>query len=107
MPSLVSDNFRVFAAEQFMEALEEPLDSSGNPLSDSSTEALRDRSKVYIFIGRSQTWNSERYSGLGFNDIDTIPSPTDSFDELSEIYDDMKNDDGFLYMEYSSENTFG
>lgn len=89
MPSLVSDNFRVFAAEQFMEALEEPLDSSGNPLSDSSTEALRDRSKVYIFIGRSQTWNSERYSGLGFNDIDTIPSPTDSFDELSEIYDDM------------------
>ena len=89
MPSLVSDNFRVFAAEQFMEALEEPLDSSGNPLSDSSTEALRDRSKVYIFIGRSQTWNSERYSGLGFNDIDTIPSRTDSFDELSEIYDDM------------------
>jgi len=89
MPSLVSDNFRVFAAEQFMEALEEPLDSSGNPLSDSSTEALRDRSKVYIFIGRSQTWNAERYSGLGFNDIDTIPSPTDSFDELSEIYDDM------------------
>lgn len=26
---------------------------------------------------------------------------------LGEIYDDMKNDDGFLYMEYSSENTFG
>lgn len=89
MPSLVSDNFRVFAAEQFMESLEEPLDSSGNPLSDSSTEALRDRSKIYIFIGRSQTWNSERYAGLGFNDIDTIPAPTDSFDELSEIYDDM------------------
>ena len=50
MPSLVSDNFRVFAAEQFMESLEEPLDSSGNPLSDSSTEALRDRSKVYILL---------------------------------------------------------
>jgi GABA(A) receptor-associated protein len=26
---------------------------------------------------------------------------------LGEIYDNMKNDDGFLYMEYSSENTFG
>ena len=89
MPSLVSDNFRVFAAEQFMESLEEPLDTAGNALSDSSTEALRDRSKIYIFIGRSQTWNSERYSGQSFNDIDNIPGPTDSFDELSEIYDDM------------------
>lgn len=89
MPSLVSDNFRVFAAEQFMESLEEPLDVAGNALADSSTEALRDRSKIYIFIGRPQTWNSEKYSGLGFNDIDQIPSPNDSFDELSEIYDDM------------------
>jgi len=89
MASLVADNFRVFAAEQFMESLEEPLDAAGNALADSSTEALRDRSKIYVFIGRSQTWNSERYSGLGFNDIDQIPSPTDSFDELSEIYDDM------------------
>ncbi len=89
MPSLVSDNFRVFAAEQFMESLEEPLDTAGNALADSSTEALRDRSKIYIFIGRSQTWDSERYSGQSFNDIDNIPAPTDSFDELSEIYDDM------------------
>ena len=89
MPSLVSDNFRVFAAQQFMESLEEPLDAAGNALGDSTTEALRDRSKIYIFIGRSQTWNSERYSGQSFNDIDNIPAPTDSFDELSEIYDDM------------------
>lgn len=89
MASLVADNFRVFAAEQFMESLEEPLDAAGNALADSSTEALRDRSKIYVFIGRSQTWNSERYSGQGFNDIDQIPAPTDSFDELSEIYDDM------------------
>lgn len=89
MASLVADNFRIFAAEQFMESLAEPLDAAGNALADSSTEALRDRSKIYVFIGRSQTWNSERYAGLGFNDIDQIPSPTDSFDELSEIYDDM------------------
>ena len=72
-----------------MESLEEPLDAAGNALADSSTEALRDRSKIYVFIGRSQTWNSERYTGQGFNDIDQIPAPTDSFDELSEIYDDM------------------
>ena len=26
---------------------------------------------------------------------------------LGEIYDDMKNDDGFLYIQYSCENTFG
>ena len=26
---------------------------------------------------------------------------------LSEIYDKHKNDDGFLYITYSSENTFG
>ena len=38
MPSLVSDNFRVFAAEQFMESLEGSLDTAGNALSDSSTE---------------------------------------------------------------------
>lgn len=30
-----------------------------------------------------------------------------SNESLGEIYDNMKNDDGFLYMEYSSENTFG
>ena len=32
-------------------------------------------------------------------------SPSNS--TIGEIYNDMKNDDGFLYMEYSSENTFG
>ena len=26
---------------------------------------------------------------------------------ILEIYNDMKDDDGFLYMKYSSENTFG
>ena len=26
---------------------------------------------------------------------------------MGEVYNDHKNDDGFLYMEYSSENTFG
>lgn len=26
---------------------------------------------------------------------------------IGEIYENMKNDDGFLYMQYSSENTFG
>jgi GABA(A) receptor-associated protein len=30
-----------------------------------------------------------------------------SNDTIGEIYDNYKNDDGFLYMNYSSENTFG
>tara|TARA_B100000902_G_C27119105_1_gene817696 strand:- start:258 stop:578 length:321 start_codon:yes stop_codon:yes gene_type:complete len=30
-----------------------------------------------------------------------------SNDTIGEIYDNYKNEDGFLYMNYSSENTFG
>ena len=30
-----------------------------------------------------------------------------SNDHLGDIYDDRKNEDGFLYVTYSSENTFG
>ena len=54
MPSLVTDNFRVFAAEQFIESLEEPYDNSNNTESDASAAAQSYRSKIYLFIGRSQ-----------------------------------------------------
>ena len=34
----------------------------------------------------------------------TLPQSSES---ISNIYDNYKDDDGFLYVEYSSENTFG
>ncbi len=97
MPALVTDNFRVFAAEQFIESLEEPYDSSGNPVSDeSSTAAQAYRSKIYLFIGRSYRWNDtsagavpEKYGNISAVDEFNPPDPVDSYDELSEIYDDM------------------
>lgn len=97
MPALVTDNFRVFAAEQFIESLEEPYDSSGNPVSDESSAAAQAyRSKIYLFIGRSYNWNdttagavAEKYANISSVDEFNPPDPVDSYDELSEIYDDM------------------
>lgn len=107
MPSLVTDNFRMFAAQQFIESLEEPYidtatpptpasdDPNYNAIQAAASQAFR--SKIYLFIGRSQNWNdnstlnavTEKYEG--FNSISDLnpPSPVDSIDELSEIYDDM------------------
>lgn len=97
MPSLVTDNFRVFAAEQFIESLEEPYSSVGVPDSnDSSAASQAYRSKIYLFIGRSYNWNDltggavvEKYSGNSSVSDFAPPDPVDSYDELSEIYDDM------------------
>lgn len=103
MPSLVSDNFRIFASQQFIESLEEPYTSSLSPASEnavtSPTEATASqayRSKIYLFIGRSYNWNdttagavAEKYAGVSTVSDFTPPNPVDSFDELSEIYDDM------------------
>lgn len=105
MPSLVSDNFRMFAAEQFMESLEEPYSSVNTPVTDeTSAVAQAYRSKIYLFIGRSYDWNDEsaisttddsvveKYDGDSttspFSDI-FVPEPVDSIDEFNEIYDDM------------------
>lgn len=89
MPSLVTDNFRVFAAEQFMESLEEPYDSSGTPEADNTTGASNYRSKIYLFTGRSQDWTLERYDGVtGVSEFDP-PEAYDSFNDMNEIYDDM------------------
>lgn len=77
MPSLVSDQFRIFAANQFLESLDEAVSSN-----------------LYLFIGRPQLWKGalapeERYSG----DVDVSEtSPPEAFDSESdfyEIYDDM------------------
>jgi hypothetical protein len=103
MPSLVTDNFRVFAAQQFVESLEEPYNSSFNPASEdavnNSAEAQASqkyRSKVYLFIGRSYNWNDttagavgEKYSGYSTISDFAPPDPVDCQDEINEIYDDM------------------
>jgi hypothetical protein len=94
MPSLVTDNFRVFAAQQFIESLEEPF-TGATPDSDSSTSAQSYRSKLYLFIGRSYDWNDpngtikEKYGGVTGVSDQTPPNPVDNLDELNEIYDDM------------------
>ena len=89
MPSLVTDNFRVFAAEQFIESLEEPYDSSDNPVADGTSAARNYRSKIYLFTGRSQDWTLERYDGVsGVSEFEP-PAPYDSFNDMNEIYDDM------------------
>lgn len=89
MPSLVTDNFRVFAAEQFIESLEEPYDNSDNPEADSSAAAQNYRSKIYLFIGRSQDWTLERYSGQSAVTEQAPPDAYDSFNDSNEVYDDM------------------
>ena len=90
MPSLVTDNFRVFAAEQFIESLAEPFsDASNTQEADNSAKAQAYRSKIYLFTGRPQNWTLERYSGVsGVSEL-APPTPNDSFDDMNEIYDDM------------------
>ena len=97
MPSIVTDNFRVFAAEQFIESLEEPYtNSSGDTVADGDAGGLSEayRSKVYLFTGRSQDWKGadapeEKYeSDTSITEINP-PVETDSFNAMNEIYDDM------------------
>jgi hypothetical protein len=92
MPSLVTDNFRVFAAEQFIESLAEPFNNSNNAEADSSAAAQAYRSKIYLFIGRSQSWPLEKYSQSPWSPGTTDQAPPDvqdSFNDSNEIYDDM------------------
>lgn len=94
MPSLVTDNFRVFAAQQFIESLDEPYTGASKDV-DSSASAQSYRSKIYLFIGRSYNWNDsngvvkEKYGLLPSVTDQTPPNPVDNLDELNEIYDDM------------------
>lgn len=89
MPSLVADNFRVFAAEQFIESLEEPYDVSDNAVADNTDAAYKYRSKIYLFVGRPQNWQLEKYSGQTSVTEFEPPDPYDSFNDMNEIYDDM------------------
>ncbi len=103
MPSLVTDNFRIFAAQQFIESLEEPYSSTFNPASEDALNypaeanaAQKYRSKIYLFIGRSYNWNDttsgaivEKYDGVSTVSDFLPPDPVDCLDEIDEIYDDM------------------
>lgn len=59
MPAIISENFRIFNAKQFLESLSE---------GSNNTEATTDeRTKSYFFVGRPQKWASylEIYSNSG------------------------------------------
>jgi hypothetical protein len=80
MASLVTDQFRIFSAKQFINSLSVPLGVS-------DATAGTQRQKMYVFVGRSKDWNFERFAGVA-NDQNP-PVPEDSFNDLCEIYDDM------------------
>jgi len=71
--ALLTDQFRIFTAKKFIKALEGPVATQ----SDLDAGASRDR--LYVFIGRSSSWDNEN----------APPTPTDSFQEFSDVYDDM------------------
>ena len=73
MAALLTDQFRIFSAQKFIKSLEGP-----DPLqSDISAGAARDR--LYLFIGRPQSWDNEN----------SPPQAVDSFFEFSDSFDDM------------------
>ena len=53
MAALLTDQFRIFSARKFIKALEGPIATQ----SDDLAGATRDR--LYLFIGRPQTWDNE------------------------------------------------
>ena len=71
--ALLTDQFRIFTAKRFIKSLEGP-DSAQ---SDLAAGASRDR--LYVFIGRPQSWDNE-------NDP---PDPTDSLQEFADNFSDM------------------
>lgn len=73
MAALLTDQFRIFSAEKFIKSLEGPIPTQ----SDSDAGETRDR--LYIFIGRPQSWDDEN----------SPPQAVDSFQEFSSSYDDM------------------
>lgn len=73
MAALLTDQFRIFSAKKFIKALEGPIPTQ----SDSDAGETRDR--LYIFIGRPQSWDDENVP----------PQAVDSFQEFSGSYDDL------------------
>ena len=73
MAALLTDQFRIFSAKKFIKALEGPVATQ----SDEAAGTSRDR--LYLFIGRPQSWDNEN----------SPPQAVDSFSEFADSYDDM------------------
>ena len=58
----------------------------------------------FFLIRKKLAINDSSIALFFFLENDIIPCPSSMF---IEIYDNNKNDDGFLYMRYSGENTLG
>ena len=65
MAALLTDQFRIFSAKKFIKALEGPDATQ----SDDAAGTSRDR--LYLFIGRPQTWDNENSPPLD-RDWETI-----------------------------------
>ena len=73
MAALLTDQFRIFTSRKFIKSLEGPIATQ----SDADAGDTRDR--LYIFIGRPQSWDNEN----------SPPQAVDSFLEFSNSYDDL------------------
>ena len=71
--ALLTDQFRIFTAERFRSALEGPDPTQSDLL------AGADRDRLYVFIGRPQSWDNEN----------APPDPVDSFQEFSDDYSEI------------------
>ena len=73
MAALLTDQFRIFSALKFIKALEGPDATQSDEVAGTS------RDRIYLFIGRPQSWDNEN----------SPPQAVDSFSEFSGSYDDM------------------
>ena len=73
MSAILTDQFRIFSAKQFIKSLNAPDQTQ------SDAQAGDKRTRLYAFIGRPQPWSNEN----------TPPDPVDSFNEFSDAFDDM------------------
>jgi hypothetical protein len=73
MSALLTDQFRIYSAAKFIASL------SGPDPEATDIVAGTDRDRLYVFIGRPQPWENEN----------SPPQAVDSFEEYSDLYDDM------------------
>ncbi|KAL3694602.1 hypothetical protein R1sor_008253 [Riccia sorocarpa] len=74
-----------------------------HPLEKRQAEASRIRMGQFVFVIRKRIKLSAEKAIFIF--VRNVLPPTAAM--MSAIYDEHKDDDGFLYLTYSGENTFG